>query len=102
MVMSEAGARDFISRVEGDERFARELEALKEDPQAALARVQGEGFDAEPTEIRAAFLDRYGAELSPEQLDGIVAGTRAENEQLGVAIGAGGGVVAVAAICAAF
>jgi hypothetical protein len=39
-----------------------------------LARVHAEGFDADPAEIRAAVLDRHGADLSPEQLDAISAG----------------------------
>jgi predicted ribosomally synthesized peptide with nif11-like leader len=73
--MSETSAREFLSRVEGDEKFAGELEALKGDPDAVLARVRAAGFDAEPAEIRRAFIERYGAELSPEQLDAVAAGS---------------------------
>jgi predicted ribosomally synthesized peptide with nif11-like leader len=72
--MSQIGAQEFVSRVDGDEKFAGELEALKDDPQAVLARVRAEGFDADPAEIRAAFLDRYGDQLSPEQLKVVTAG----------------------------
>jgi predicted ribosomally synthesized peptide with nif11-like leader len=72
--MSEVAAREFVSRVEGDGTFARELEALKDDPQAVLARVHAEGFDADPVEIGIAFVERFGAELSLEQLDTVAAG----------------------------
>jgi predicted ribosomally synthesized peptide with nif11-like leader len=74
-VMSQAQAEAFLDRVESDEDFARELESLREDRPAVLERVHGAGFDATPDEIREAFLDRYGAELTQEQLDQIAAGT---------------------------
>jgi predicted ribosomally synthesized peptide with nif11-like leader len=74
-VMSQAQAEAFLDRVESDEDFARELESLREDPPAVLERVHAAGFDATPDEIREAFLDRYGAELTEEQLDAIAAGT---------------------------
>jgi predicted ribosomally synthesized peptide with nif11-like leader len=73
--MSQAQAEAFLDQVESDEDFARELESLREDPPAVLERVHAAGFDATPDEIREAFLDRYGAELTEEQLDAIAAGT---------------------------
>jgi predicted ribosomally synthesized peptide with nif11-like leader len=73
--VSQAQAEAFLDQVESDEDFARELESLREDPPAVLERVHAAGFDATPDEIREAFLDRYGAELTQEQLDAIAAGT---------------------------
>ena len=73
--MSQGQAVAFLERVEDDEAFAKELESLKDDPPAVIDKVHGAGFDASPEEIREAFLDRYGAELTPEQLDMIAAGS---------------------------
>jgi len=92
--VSYAAARCFIAHLEQDERFATELEGLKDRPQAVLARVQAEGFDVSPVEIRDAYLERYGAELGPEQLDAVAAGLTT-NEWAGVV--AGGLVVGTAA-----
>jgi predicted ribosomally synthesized peptide with nif11-like leader len=73
--VSEAQAEAFLDRVESDEDFAKELESLREDPPAVLEKLHAAGFEATPEEIREAFLDRYGAELTPEQLDQIAAGS---------------------------
>jgi predicted ribosomally synthesized peptide with nif11-like leader len=73
--MSQEQAVAFLDRVESDEAFARELESLRQDPAAALEKVHAAGFDATPDEVREAFLERYGAELTQEQLDQIAAGT---------------------------
>jgi predicted ribosomally synthesized peptide with nif11-like leader len=64
----------FLERLESDEPFARELEALKSNPDAVYEKVKAAGFDAQPEEIREAVAERYGAELTPEQLDAIAAG----------------------------
>jgi predicted ribosomally synthesized peptide with nif11-like leader len=72
--MSQADAVAFLERVESDEEFAKELESIRQDPGAVVGRVHAAGFDATPEEIREAFIDRYGAELTPEQLDQIAAG----------------------------
>jgi predicted ribosomally synthesized peptide with nif11-like leader len=72
--MSEQAAVAFLQRLEDDEDLATELSSLKEDPAAVIEKVRAAGFDVEPDEIREAFLDRYGAELTPEQLDRIAAG----------------------------
>jgi predicted ribosomally synthesized peptide with nif11-like leader len=87
--MSMTDAVGFLDRVESDESFARELEALKENPNAVYEKVKAAGFDAQPEEIREAFLERYGSELTPEQLDQIAAGM--DTEQY-VALGVGGAV----------
>jgi predicted ribosomally synthesized peptide with nif11-like leader len=93
--MSKADAVAFLERAESDEHFASDLESVREDQQAVLARVHAAGFDATPDEIREAFTDRYGAELTPEQLDAIAAG-----DDVGAPSG-GGGQVDVAAVAAA-
>jgi predicted ribosomally synthesized peptide with nif11-like leader len=76
--MSQTDATAFLDRVESDEEFAKELEAGRNDPEAIHDRVKAAGFDATPEEIREAFLERYGAELTPEQMEQIAAGTDAE------------------------
>ena len=73
--MSQEQAVAFLDRVEEDEVFAKELESLREDAPAVIEKVHTAGFDATPEEIREAFLDRYGIELTQEQLDQIAAGT---------------------------
>jgi predicted ribosomally synthesized peptide with nif11-like leader len=94
--MSEEAAQEFVKRVEGDEKLAAELDALKGDPLAVLARVRAEGFEADPGEIRAAFLERHRAELSPEQLDTVAAGISETEIMFGV-WGVGGTAALIAA-----
>jgi len=86
--MSESAARDFIARVEHDEAFAGQLDALKDNPESVLARVRNEGFAVTRSEIREALLEQYGAELNPEQLDAIAAGA----DYTGVMVAGGLGV----------
>ena len=76
MTMQQAEA--FIARVQEDSEFADRLAALKDDPAAAQALVAAEGFDATPDEVREAFLEAFGAELSEEQLAAIAGGVFAE------------------------
>lgn len=82
--MSAAAAVAFLERAERDEVFAGELEELSADPDAVLARVQSEGFDVTPADVREALLDHYGAELTPEQLDAINAGMT--DEEIGMVV----------------
>ena len=98
--MSEEGAVAFLERVEGDEGFATELGSLREDPGAVIERVRAAGFDATPEEIREAFLERYGAELTQEQLDQIAAGTD-PTDVAGYAAAAVSGAILVGAFAAA-
>jgi predicted ribosomally synthesized peptide with nif11-like leader len=72
--MSQDQAVAFLDRVEDDEDFAKELESLRGDPPAVIEKVHTAGFEVTPEEIREAFLERYGAELTEEQLDQIAAG----------------------------
>jgi predicted ribosomally synthesized peptide with nif11-like leader len=96
--MSVEQAEAFMDRVESDEAFAAELESLKDDQAAVQAVVVAAGFDATPDEIRDAFADRFGDQLTEEQLAAVAGGL--EDWQIGL-IGAApvivGGVVAAAA-----
>ena len=92
--MSQAQANAFLDRVERDEEFSNKLDSLKEDPPAVLDKIRDEGFDVEPNEVRQAFLDRYGAELTSEQMEQVAAGV---TDQEGLVLG----VVAVGVVAAA-
>jgi hypothetical protein len=70
---------------------SRPLAALKDDPAAVQALVAAEGFDATPEEIREAFLETFGSELSEEQLAAIAGGL--SDDDTALIIGAVGGVV---------
>ena len=72
--MSGAAAIEFLDRLEEDEAFAVELESLKSDPSSVYAAVREAGFDVTPDEIKMAFMERFGSELTPEQLELIAAG----------------------------
>ena len=76
--MSQQQADAFIARVQEDPEFAERLSALKDDPAAAQALVAAEGFDATPEEIREAFLEAFGAELTEEQLAAVAGGVTYE------------------------
>jgi predicted ribosomally synthesized peptide with nif11-like leader len=73
--MSQTDAVAFLEKVETDEQFASELASRSEDPPSVLERIHREGFEVEPEEVREAFMERYGIELTPEQMDQIAAGT---------------------------
>ena len=94
--MSEQGAVAFLDRLESDEDFAKELESLKDDPPAVYEKVHAAGFEATPDEIRDAFLERYGAELTQEQLDQIAAGLDS-GAMFGIGIATGAVVLGAAA-----
>ena len=95
--MSQQQAEAFIARVQEDPEFAERLAALKGDPAAAQALVVAEGFDATPEEIREAFLETFGAELSEEQLAAIAGGL----SDLGIQLTAGAAALAATAAAAA-
>ena len=96
MTMQQAEA--FVARVQEDPEFAERLSALRGDPAAAQALVVAEGFDATPEEIRAAFVEALGAELSEEQLAAIAGG--ANDELLYGLLGANMAVLTVGAAAA--
>ena len=66
--MSMRDAEAFVERAEVS------FDELRDDQQAVLARVRAAGLEATHEELLQAFMDRYGAELTPEQLDRIAAG----------------------------
>jgi len=74
-------AEAFIARVQEDPDFAERLAALKDDPTAVQALVVSEGFDATPEEIREAFLEAFGSELTEEQLAAIAGGNSGDDSQ---------------------
>jgi predicted ribosomally synthesized peptide with nif11-like leader len=82
--MSQEAATAFLDRVESDDDFAKELESLRENHDAVYLKVKEAGFDAKPEEIREAFLERYGAELTPEQLEQVAAGVDAVTVVAGI------------------
>ena len=87
--MSIQQAEAFVARVQEDPDFADRLTALKADPTAVHALVVAEGFDATPEEIRDAFLEAFGSELSEEQLAAIAGGLNdlTEGEMSGIYAG---------------
>jgi predicted ribosomally synthesized peptide with nif11-like leader len=97
--MSDAAATAFLDRLEEDEAFASELEAVREQPDVVYEKVRAAGFDTTPDEILDAFSERYGVELTPEQLDQIAAGAD-PGLIAGATIGAVVGTALVVAICA--
>ena len=99
--MSVEQAEAFMDRVESDEAFAAELESLKDDQAAVQAAVVAAGFDATPEEIRDAFVDRFGDQLTDEQLATIAGGIGDIDPALAAAGVVGGAVLIAAAITAA-
>ena len=97
--MSAQQAEAFIARVQEDPDFAERLAALKDDPAAVQALVAAEGFDATPEEIREAFLETFGSELSEEQLAAIAGGLSYDDTTIIIGVV---GAVAPVAVAAAF
>ena len=98
--MSQQQAAAFVARVQEDPEFAERCAALRGDPAAAHALVVAEGFDATPEEIREAFLEALGAELSEEQLAAIAGGASGDDALLYGLLGANMAVLTVGAAAA--
>lgn len=97
--MSAESAEAFIARVQEDPELGERLLALREDPTAVQALIAAEGFDASPDEIREAFLEAFGSQLSEEELAAIAGGQlRNEGAVIGVGVVVGAGVVGAAAV----
>ena len=100
--MSVEQAEAFMNRVESDEAFAAELESLKDDQAAVQAAVVAAGFDATPDEIRDVFVDRFGDQLTEEELAAIAGGVDEGTIMTGVLGGiAGLSLISVGAAAAA-
>jgi predicted ribosomally synthesized peptide with nif11-like leader len=99
--MSMTDAEAFLDRAETDAQWGAEFDAIKGDQEAVLAKVHAAGYDVTQQEVLDAFMERYGAELTPEQLDQIAAGSDAE-VIAGAVVGGVVGVGVVVGVCAAF
>jgi predicted ribosomally synthesized peptide with nif11-like leader len=75
--MSIQAAKDFIQKIETDTALKERLEAATDDA-GRRQIVQAAGFDFTREEFKQAVVEiskAAGQELSPEELDGIAAGT---------------------------
>jgi predicted ribosomally synthesized peptide with nif11-like leader len=71
--MSATAASAAIERMETDEEFAVRVRDAG-GPAAIIETLGAEGFEVTPEEMRDALLDRYGDELTQEQLDALTGG----------------------------
>jgi predicted ribosomally synthesized peptide with nif11-like leader len=71
--MTIEAAERAIDRMETDESLA---EGVKEagSPEAGISLLRAQGFDVSVQDMRDATLDRFGDQLTPEQLDAVAAG----------------------------
>lgn len=90
--MTQEATAALFARLDTDEAFASSLADLRNDPAAVQAAIKDAGYDVTPEEVRAAFLERYGSELTEEQL-AAVAGGIDEGAAIGISAGAVGAVV---------
>jgi len=94
----------FFDRVDSDDSFAQQLETVRTDPAAVQAVLVDAGFDLDPEAVRDGFLDRFGSQLTEEQLAAVAGGlTQDQNMAVvaGVSIGGAGIAIGVAAASAA-
>jgi predicted ribosomally synthesized peptide with nif11-like leader len=96
--MTTTAANAAIDRIEADQAFATRVKDAG-GPEQALSILHSEGFDVSQQDMRDAFLDRFGDELSQEQLDAVAAGI--DDATLGILAGAGWGVAVVTAVALA-
>ena len=85
-----------MDRIESDEAFAQRVKDAG-GPEASIELLKSEGFDVTRGELRDAALDRYGDQLTTEQLDALAGGS----EPIGPAVVAGVAIAATAAAMAA-
>jgi predicted ribosomally synthesized peptide with nif11-like leader len=71
--MTLVSAQAAIDRMEVDEDFANRVKEAG-GPDASIAVLTAEGFDVTPGDMRDAAIDRFGDQLTQEQLDTIAAG----------------------------
>ena len=99
--MSNESVEALFNRLSTDDDFAGELAAVKADPAAVQQLIADAGFDVTPEEVRDAFLEHYGDQLTEEQL-AAVAGGLSNDAQNGIMVGSiAAGIVAVSVAGAA-
>src|SRR5262245_10151209 len=87
-----------LDRLEADEAFARQVSDAG-SPEASLRVIQSAGFEVTAQDMRDAAIDRFGEQMTTQQLDALAAGKLEPLEIAGISAGAG--VVVGAAIFAA-
>jgi len=101
--MSANDVSAFFTRLSTDDAFAEQLAAAKADPAAVQQLIADAGFEVTPEEVRDAFLEHYGDQLTEEQL-AVVAGGLSRDAENGIMVGSvatGIVVVSVAGAAAA-
>ena len=68
----------FFTRLSTDDAFAEQLAAAKADPAAVQQLIADAGFEVTPEEVRDAFLEHYGDQLTEEQLAAVAGGLSQE------------------------
>jgi predicted ribosomally synthesized peptide with nif11-like leader len=96
--MTATSAEGVLDRMEADPTFAERVKDAG-SPEASLAILRSEGFDVTAGDLRDALLDRYGDQLSPDELDTIAGGISLDGSTfaLGTVSEMAGTVLAVAA-----
>lgn len=96
--MTSAAANAVMDRLDADEELAQRL-ADAGTPEACLDILHAEGFDVTQDEMRDVLVDRFGDQLTQEQLDALSGGI-SEAEAFGfvlpAVIGLGFGAAAAA------
>ncbi len=97
--MTNSAAAAALDRIESDEAFAERVKDAG-GPEASIELLKSEGFDVSENDMRDAAIDRYGDQLTTEQLDALAAGVSDHDLFIG-SVGAAVGVGAAAAAAAA-
>ena len=100
--MSIESANAAIDRMEADEAFATQVKDAG-SPESSLSVLAAEGFEVTPQEMRDAMIDRYGDQLSQEQLDTLVGGELGPGDTAILVAGSitGAGLIGLGAAAAA-
>ena len=99
--MTNSAAAAALDRMESDEAFAQRVKEAG-GPEASIELLKSEGFDVTRNDMRDAALDRYGDQLTAEQLDALAAGVGPDDAAgAAILIGAMGGVMVAGAALAA-
>ena len=90
--MTNSAAAAALDRIESDEAFAQRVKDAG-GPEASIELLKSEGFDVTENDMRDAAIDRYGDQLTTEQLDALAAGVVRSRlvRRVGGCRGGGGG-----------